>query len=130
MAKILLVDDDPDFVNITRTVLRSRNHEVRTAANGQQALAAMRKEKPDVVLLDIMMSYVLDGVDVTHEMAADPALKDIPIIMVTSLASAPDDDVFPTDEHVEVEGWMSKPIKPDELLAEIDRVTKGYIVLD
>lgn len=128
MAKILLVDDDPDFVNITRTVLQSRNHQVNIARNGRQALAAMRKEKPDVVLLDIMMSYVLDGVDVTHEMAADPALKDIPVIMVTSLASTPDADVFPTDEHVAVEGWMSKPIKPDELLNEIDRVTKGYIV--
>ena len=125
MAKILLVDDDPDFVNITRTVLQSQNHEVKTAANGQQALAAMRAEKPDVVLLDIMMSYVLDGVDVTHEMAADPTLEDIPVIMVTSLASTPDADIFPTDEHVEVEGWLSKPIKPNELLAEVDRVTKG-----
>ena len=130
MAKILLVDDDPDFVSITRTVLQSRNHEVKTAVNGQQALAAMRAEKPDVVLLDIMMSYVLDGVDVTHEMATDEALKDIPVIMVTSLASTPDADIFPTDEHVEVEAWMSKPIKPNELLAEIDRVTKGYEVLD
>lgn len=125
MAKILLVDDDPDFVNITRTVLQSQNHEVKTAANGQQALAAMRAERPDVVLLDIMMSYVLDGVDVTHEMAADPTLEDIPVIMVTSLASTPDADIFPTDEHVEVEGWLSKPIKPNELLAEVDRVTKG-----
>lgn len=125
MAKILLVDDDPDFVNITRTVLQSRNHEVKTVANGQQALAAMRAEKPDLVLLDIMMSYVLDGVDVTHEMAADPTLKDIPVVMVTSLASTPDADVFPTDEHIAVDGWMSKPIKPDELLAEVDRVTKG-----
>ena len=125
MAKILLVDDDPDFVNITRTVLQSKNHEVSTAANGQQALVAMRAEKPDVVLLDIMMSYILDGVDVTHEMAADPALKDVPIIMITSLASTPDADIFPTDEHVTVDAWMSKPIKPDKLLAEIDRVTTG-----
>jgi CheY-like chemotaxis protein len=130
VAKILLVDDDPDFVNITRTVLQSKDHKVKTAANGQQALEAMRAEKPDVILLDIMMSYILDGVDVTHEMAADEALKDIPVIMVTSLASTPDADVFPTDEHVSVDGWMSKPIKPDELLAEIDRVTKGYVVLD
>lgn len=125
MAKILLVDDDPDFINITRTVLKSKNHEINTAANGQQALAAMRAEKPDVVLLDIMMSYVLDGIDVTHEMAADENLKDIPIIMVTSLASTPDADVFPTDEHIEVEGWMSKPIQPAELLAQVDRVTQG-----
>jgi CheY-like chemotaxis protein len=124
VAKILLVDDDPDFINITRTVLKSKNHEVETAANGQQALTAMRAKKPDLVLLDIMMSYVLDGIDVTHEMAADTNLKDIPVIMVTSLASTPDADVFPTDEHIEVEGWMSKPIQPDELLDEIDRVTQ------
>ena len=47
MAKILVVDDDPDFVNLTRTILQSRNYEVITASNGEKALVAMRKEKPN-----------------------------------------------------------------------------------
>ena len=122
MAKILVVDDDPGFVSMFRTVLRAKQHEVRTAADGQQALKAMRKEKPDLVLLDIMMSYVLDGLDVSREMARDPALKDIPVIMVTSLTGARAQMALPSDEYVPVEDWVDKPIAPDQLLAKIDVV--------
>ena len=75
MAKILIVDDDPDFVDITSSVLKAKGHHIITAANGQQGLAVMRKEKPELVLLDVMMSYVLDGLDVTEQMSQDPDLK-------------------------------------------------------
>ena len=88
MPKILVVDDDPDFVNVTRTILRSRDYDVITASNGEQALKVMRRDKPDLVLLDIMMSYILDGLDVSREMTQDDALKDVPVIMVTSLTGA------------------------------------------
>jgi len=116
MAKVLVVDDDPDFVNITRTILQSQDYEVVTAANGEQALAAMRKEKPDLVLLDIMMSYNLDGLDVGREMAEDAELRDIPVIMVTSLTGARAQVALPSDEYIPVEDWIHKPIDPDELL--------------
>ncbi|MCJ7667196.1 MAG: response regulator [Anaerolineae bacterium] len=99
MAKILVVDDDPDFVNLTRRILQSRNYEVLTASNGEKALAAMRKERPDLVLLDIMMAYILDGLDVSREMAEDTELKDIPVIMVTSLSSARTQISLPSDEY-------------------------------
>jgi CheY-like chemotaxis protein len=69
MAKVLVVDDDPDFVKVTTRVLEKAGHEVVSAANGAKALQAMRREAPDVVLLDIMMSYILDGLDVSREMA-------------------------------------------------------------
>lgn len=120
MAKILVVDDDPDFVNLTRTILRSKNYEIMTAASGQQALSVMREDKPDVVLLDIMMSYILDGLDVGREMAQDPALKDIPVIMVTALTGARAQTTLPADEYVPVEDWIHKPIDPDQLLAKIE----------
>jgi two-component system alkaline phosphatase synthesis response regulator PhoP len=119
MAKILVVDDDPDLVKITRTILKSQNHEVTTASNGEKALAAMRKEKPDLVLLDIMMSYVLDGLDVSREMAQDPELKDIPVIMVTSLTGARAQAALPSDEYIPVSDWLHKPIDPDDLLTRI-----------
>ena len=122
MAKILVVDDDPDFVNLTRTILKSRNYEVVTAADGEKALAAMRKEKPDLVLLDIMMAYILDGLDVGREMAEDAELKDIPVIMVTSLTGARAQVALPSDEYIPVEDWIHKPIDPDELLKRIKAV--------
>ena len=120
MAKVLVVDDDPDFVKVTAKVLEKAGHEVVSAANGAKALKAMRLDTPDVVLLDIMMSYILDGLDVSREMAGDPALKDIPVIMVTSLTGVKGSDMFPTDEYVPVDEWVSKPVDPDTLLARLD----------
>jgi DNA-binding response OmpR family regulator len=119
MAKILVVDDDPDFVRLTRTILQSQDYEVVTAANGEKALTSMRKEKPDLVLLDIMMSYILDGLDVGREMAEDAELKDIPVIMITSLTGARAQAEQLSDEYVSVEDWIHKPIDPDELLERI-----------
>jgi adenylate cyclase len=120
MAKILVVDDDPDFVSLTRRILQQKGYEVVAAASGQQALAMMRKEKPDLVLLDIMMSYILDGLDVSREIAQDPELKNIPVIMVTSLTGVKGSGMLPTDEFVPVDDWLTKPIDPQTLL---DRVT-------
>lgn len=124
MAKILVVDDDPDFVNLTRRILQGKGYEVMTAANGRQALAVMRKEKPDLVLLDIMMSYILDGLDVSREMAQDPMLKDVPVIMVTSLTGTRAQMALPSDEYIPVDEWIHKPIDPDQLLARIEETLK------
>jgi len=125
MAKILVVDDDPDFVNLTRRILQRKGYEVVTAASGQQALAVMRKEKPDLVLLDIMMSYILDGLDVSREMAQDQTLKDVPVIMVTSLTGARAEAAQLSGEYVPVDEWIHKPIDPDRLLALIEEALKG-----
>lgn len=119
MAKILVVDDDPDFVRLTRRILQSNGYEVVTAVNGEQALKVMRKEKPDLVLLDIMMSYILDGLDVSREIAQDPQLRDVPVIMVTSLTGARGQVDLPSDEYIPVEDWIHKPIDPDKLLERI-----------
>jgi len=124
MAKILLVDNDPGFVNSTRRALQSKGHEVMTAASGEQALAMMRKEKPDLVLLEIMMSYVLEGLDVVREMAKDPALKDIPVIVVTSLKGTKVKAAQPLESYAAVDDWLQKPVSPDQLLARIEEVLK------
>ena len=124
MAKVLVVDDDPDFVKVTSKVLKSVGHEVDSATNGEKALQAMRQNRPDLVLLDIMMAYILDGLDVSREMAQDPALKDIPVIMVTSLTGVKGSDMFPTDEYVPVDEWLSKPVDPVTLLSRVDAALK------
>jgi len=120
MAKVLVVDDDPDFVKVTTKVLERAGHTVVSAPNGAKALKTMRQEHPDLVLLDIMMAYILDGLDVSREMAEDPDLKDMPVIMVTSLTGVKGSGVFPTDEYVPVDEWLSKPVDPDTLLARVD----------
>lgn len=117
--RILVVDDDPDFVNLTSTILRSQNYEVIAASDGRQAMQVMRRNKPDVTLLDVMMTHLLEGLEVAREMAQDPALKDVPVIMVTSLAGSRARSVLPPNEHVPMEKWIQKPIDPDLLLAEV-----------
>jgi chemosensory pili system protein ChpA (sensor histidine kinase/response regulator) len=120
MAKVLVVDDDPDFVKVTRKVLEKAGHEVVSAANGAKALKAMRQDKPDVVLLDIMMSYILDGLDVSREMAGDPDLKDVPVIMVTSLTGVKGTQMFPSDEYIPVDEWLAKPVDPATLIGRVN----------
>jgi CheY-like chemotaxis protein len=124
MAKVLVVDDDPDFVKVTTKVLQKAGHEVVSAANGAKALENMRKSPPDLVLLDIMMSYILDGLDVSREMAQDPVLKEVPVIMVTSLTGVKGSGVFPTDEFVPVDEWLTKPVDPETLVSRVSEALK------
>ena len=118
MAKILVVDDDPDFVAFTRDVLKRQNHEVITAASGKQALDVMRKNKPDLVLLDVMMSYLLDGLHVSEEMHKDPELSKIPVIIVTSIIGRPEAGI--AEGRLSVDDWLSKPVPPKVLLEKVN----------
>ncbi len=120
MAKVLVVDDDPDFVRVTSRVLEKAGHVIVSAANGAQALESMRQEAPDLVLLDVMMSYILDGLDVSREMAEDPDLREIPVIMVTSLTAVRGSVAFPTDEYAPVDEWLTKPVNPETLLERVN----------
>jgi CheY-like chemotaxis protein len=123
-GKILVVDDDPDFVEYTRIVLESHGYEVRTAATAELALRLMRQEKPDVALLDVMMSYVLDGIQLTRQMCDDPELRNIPVIMISAIVSREEAGAFPTDECVSVKAFMTKPVDPGELLRQVAKLAQ------
>jgi len=123
MTKVLIVDDDPDFVETTRIVLTKNDYAVDSASSGDEALEKMRASPPDVVLLDVMMSTVLDGVNVSHVMSEDPVLKSIPIVMISSIPDSPNADRFPTDEYVPISAWITKPAQPEGLLKTIKRLT-------
>jgi CheY-like chemotaxis protein len=122
MARILVVDDDIDFQVIMRRILEVEGYEVAIAENGDEALEiAHRGEPPDIVLLDIMMATTLEGVDVAREMKADPALEEVPIIMISSIATSPHAAEFPDDEHIHIDGWVSKPVQRAVLLKTLER---------
>ncbi len=125
MATVLVVDDDPDFREIARTVLERAGYRVETAASGDEGLAHMRSDLPDLVLLDVMMSSVLDGLDLSDRMQADPHLKKVPIIMVSSIASSHYACMFPTDAYLPVDAWISKPVAPEALLGTVSEVLAG-----
>ena len=117
-ARILIVDDDPDFVKITKKILESHGYETDSAPSGAEGLKVMRSApaKPDLVLLDIMMDYITDGLDVSNAMQRDANLRDIPVVMVTSLTGVKSQELFPSDERVVASAWLSKPVSPDQLL--------------
>jgi CheY-like chemotaxis protein len=122
MAKILVVDDDPDFVAATRVLLEHEGHIVDYAANSDEALRCITTNPPDLIILDIIMSHVLDGLSVSRELAAHPQLKNIPIIVSTSIASTDYAQLFPTDEYIHLDSFLSKPIAPDRLKQEVTRL--------
>jgi len=119
--QILVVDDDPDFVEITRTILRKEGYKVASASNGEQAFQAMKKEHPDLVLLDVIMATPLEGVDLSGRMARDPDLKNIPVIMISSIDSSQHADLLPDDVHIPIDAWISKPVNPEHLLRTVRR---------
>ena len=121
-ATILVVDDDPDFVEIMRTILEANGYTVISAANGNQGLAQVKAHKPDLLILDIMMSTVLDGLHVSETLSQDPDARFMPVIMVSSIADTPYAHVFPMEEQPHMDAWLSKPVEPRVLLAKVDQL--------
>ncbi|HUT14804.1 MAG TPA: response regulator [Anaerolineae bacterium] len=122
MAKILVVDDDPDFVEATRLVLEAHGYAVCSAASGDEGLAKVQSEAPDLVILDVIMSSVLDGLHMSQRMQERPELKRTPILMVTSIANSDYAALFPTDEYIHIDGFISKPVSSDVLLGRVSEL--------
>ena len=124
-ARILLVDDDPDFVEATRTVLESVPYEVIVAYDGDEGLEKVQKERPDLILLDIIMP-TQDGFHVCEKLKSDPELWHIPIIMLTSLSQHISDTTYSVQDGMmlEADDFIDKPVRPKELLARIARLLK------
>ena len=121
-AKILIVDDDTDFVFVTKTILENNDYEVISAGTGNQGMTMLARENPQLVILDVIMSSVLDGFTMSRRMAEDPAFKDIPVIMVTSIANTDYSTLFPADESVNINAFLTKPIKPADLIGKIQEI--------
>jgi CheY-like chemotaxis protein len=124
-TKILMVDDDVDFKEATTTLLEAKGYAMITAANGEEGYQKAKSEKPNVMLLDVMMTHDSKGFDVARKLKEDPATRDIPIIMITGIKKAkglpfsfePDEDWLP------VKAVLEKPVKPEALLTAIKEAT-------
>jgi CheY-like chemotaxis protein len=116
-----MVDDDVDFKEATATLLEAKGYVMITAANGEEGYQKAKSEKPDVMLLDVMMAHDSEGFDTARKLKEDPATKDIPIIMITGIKKTkglpfsfePDQDWLP------VKVVLEKPVKPEVLLAAV-----------
>ena len=124
MAKILVVDDDPDFVEFTRIVLEREGHTVVSATGGGEALDKIADETPDLIVLDVIMDTVLDGLSVSRALGEHAEYKQIPIVMITSIANSDYAELFPTDEYIHLDTFLVKPVAPDRLVKEVNRLLK------
>jgi Lrp/AsnC family transcriptional regulator, regulator for asnA, asnC and gidA len=122
---VMVVDDDPDFVQVARLALAGEGLEVTTASNGEDALAAMRLSRPDLVILDVMMQGVLDGLRTAREMRADDDLRAIPILMVSSINESGFASLLPPDAQVPVDNFLTKPVEISQLVAETKRLLRS-----
>ena len=113
--RILVVEDQPDSRQIIRDMVAGTDYEITEAENGEEALAAIAKQRPDLILMDIQLP-IMDGYTATRLIKTDPALRSIPIIAVTSYALAVEEKKA---RAAGCDDYMTKPFSPRQLLAKI-----------
>lgn len=123
--KILLIDDDVDFVEATKIVLESKPYEVIVAYDGDDGLRKAREENPDLIILDIIMPGK-DGFSTAEQLKKDPELSKIPVLVLTSYAEKGGESSIAASGGLtlETEDYIDKPISPEELLKRVEKYLK------
>ncbi|HZN39719.1 MAG TPA: response regulator [Planctomycetota bacterium] len=141
-SKILLIEDEPDILEVIQYNLEREGHKVVACRNGEQGLSRIRTDNPDLVILDIMLPG-MDGVEVCRQVKSDPITRSIPVIMVT--AKSEESDVV-LGLGIGADDYISKPFSPRELVARVkvvlrrgplrdqsgggERVVRGSLAID
>lgn len=124
--KVLLVDDDPDFIAINRIAVEAAGYTVVTARSRATGIETARAEKPDVIVLDVMMDTPTDGFELARELRGDADLRETPLIMLTAVNQEDIPFRFDRDESwLPVDTFLDKPVEPDRLVAEIAKALQG-----
>ena len=118
IKKIVLAEDEPQIARLVEFKLKKEGYQVVSKGNGEEALAAIKAEKPDLILLDVMMP-VMDGYEVLRRVKEDENLKNIPVVMLT--AKAQERDVVKGID-LGAEDYITKPFHPAELLARVKKI--------
>jgi len=124
-AKILIADDDQDIRDSLQAILEGRQYTVLTAADKTEGMEKIKTEKPDLAILDVMMTTWQDGFEMSRELKKDPQFKDMPILMLTGIKDQTGMDFKSTagdPTWCPVDGFLDKPVEPNILLAEIERL--------
>lgn len=128
MAKILIVDDDREFARSVSDVLEHQGHSTVFAYTGADGTSAAAREKPDLMLLDVMMATDSEGFEIARRLHEDAATAGLPVIIISGIRRAknlpfafePDEDWLP------VKAVLEKPVKPETLLASVEKaLTRG-----
>jgi CheY-like chemotaxis protein len=124
--KILIVDDDPDFVEIGRLSLEGKGYEIFSASTGREGWEMVERERPDLVILDLMMEDLDAGMKLSQKIKADPRHAGTIILMLTSIGRETGMDFSPRTEddlrRLKVDDFHTKPIKVKTLLEKVEKL--------
>ena len=126
MPKILMIDDDSDYTAALKGLLEAHSYSVAWAADSAAGMEMIKADPPDMILLDIMMTTMGEGLHMAYKLKSDPEYAQIPILMLTSIAQRTGLKFDPEDdgEFIPVEAYMDKSTPPDVLCSKIARILK------
>lgn len=130
VKKIIMVDDDPDYIEVVRTILENEEYVVITAGNKTEGLQKIRAEKPDLVILDVMMHSWQDGFEMSRQIKKDPQLNNIPILMLTVVSEKTGIDfksIAGDPTWIPVDVFLDKPVEAAVLLGEVKKLLSSKI---
>jgi len=121
----MIVDDDPDYINVVKTILENEQYTVVTAGDKIEGMEKIRAEKPDLAILDVMMNAWQDGFEMSRQLKKDPQFKNMPVLILTAVEnrtgigfkSTAGDPVW-----LPVDMFLDKPVEPQILLAEVKKL--------
>jgi len=122
-SKVLIVDDDPDITEAMRVVLEHRGYQVDNAADSAKAMERIKARRPDLIILDVMMTTPQEGFILSRELKQNPATKAIPILMLTALRDKTGIDFKPEagdETWLPVDDFLDKPVRPDILIQKVE----------
>jgi CheY-like chemotaxis protein len=125
MAKIVVTDDDQDIRAFLKAFLEGQGHSVVTASNKEEGMQTIEAERPDLILLDVMMAGWQDGFEMARELKQNADLKDTPILMLTGIKEETGigfKDAAGDPAWCPVDGFLEKPVQPDALLEEVGKL--------
>lgn len=128
--KILVIDDDPDIVEVIRITLEANGYQVFDAASGTAGLAKVKEVNPALIILDVMMDTLTEGFQVSLQLRSpDPAseyapYRGIPILMLTAIHQATPMRFSPDDDYLPVDDFVEKPIDPQDLVEKVEALLK------
>lgn len=128
--EILVVDDDKDIRDSLRIILERNGYRVRLAENGTEALKELNTQKPDLMILDVMMSTDTEGFDLAYAVRQTPGLENLPVILLTAFLEKVREEGPDQFQHILGEAWpakwmFEKPIDSGKLLRKIDGILSG-----
>lgn len=126
---VLIIDDDKDLVSTVKVVFEAKDFTVRTAYNGKEGSKAIQEEKPDAIVLDVMMATLTEGFDLAHYLKDNPAYHDIPIIMVTGFPKEMSQIGPEKFQSILGDDWpaakfLEKPVDPEKIVGAVEAILK------